>query len=105
MGADVLDRALGHHLAAEAPRAGTQVDHVVGRLDRVLVVLDDDDRVAEVAQPAQRGEQSLVVALVQPDAGLVQDVEHAHEPRPDLGGQPDALGLAARERRGRRGRG
>src|SRR2546430_15390933 len=41
--------------------------------------------------------QSRVVALVQPDRGLVQDVEHADEPAPDLGGQPDALRLPARE--------
>ncbi len=50
--------------------------------------------------PPQRGEEALVVALVQADAGLVQDVEHADQPRSDLGGEPDALGLAARERGG-----
>ena len=86
-------------LAAEAPRPRPQVDHVVGRLDGVGVVLHHDHRVAQVAQSAQRAEQALVVPLVQPDARLVEDVEHAHQPRADLGGQPDALGLAAGERR------
>ena len=37
---------------------------------------------------------------MQADGGLVQDVEHAHQPRADLAGQPDALGLAAGERGG-----
>ena len=74
---------------------------MVGRAHRALVVLDHDHRVAEVAQPLERGDQPLVVALVQADRGLVEDVEHAHQARADLRGQPDALGLAARER-GRR---
>ena len=37
-----------------SPAPGPEVDHVVGRADRLLVVLDDDDGVAEVAQPRQR---------------------------------------------------
>jgi hypothetical protein len=35
---------------------------------------------------------------VQADRGLVQDVEHALQVRPDLRGQADALPLAAGER-------
>ena len=80
MAADVLHRTLGDHFAAKASRAGAQIDDVVGRLDGLFVVLDDDDRVAQVAETAQRGQQALVVPLMQADAGLVQDVEHAHEP-------------------------
>jgi hypothetical protein len=40
----------------------------------------------------------VVVALVQADRGLVEDVEHAGEARADLRGEADALALAARER-------
>ena len=43
-------------------------------------------------------EQAPVVALVQPDRRLVEDIEHAGQPRADLRGQPDALALAARQR-------
>ena len=78
--------------------AGADVDDVVGGQDRVLVVLDDDHRVAEVAQAAQRHEQALVVALVQADRGLVEDVEHAGEAGADLARQADALALAAGQR-------
>ena len=87
--------------AAVLPRRRTDVDHPVRRPDRLLVVLDDEQRVAEVAQPHQRGDEPIVVALVQPDRWLVEDVEHAHQARADLGRQPDALCLAARERAGR----
>jgi hypothetical protein len=55
---------------------------VVGGQDRVAVVLHDEHRVAEVAQLLQRAEQPLVVALVQADRRLVQDVEHADERLP-----------------------
>ena len=39
--------------------------------------------------------QLVVVPLVQADAGLVQDIQHAHQGGADLGGQADALALAA----------
>ncbi len=91
----VLQRALRHDLAPVDARAGAQIDHVVGGADRVLVVLDHDHRVAEVAQPLQRFQQPVVVALVEADAGLVEHVEHAAEARTDLAGEADALALAA----------
>ena len=66
---------------------------------RVLVVFDDDHRVAHVAQPLQGGDQAVVVAGMQADRRLVEDVEHAHQPGPDLARQANALGLATGERR------
>ena len=89
--------------AAVLPRPRADVDHVVGRADGLLVVLHHDDRVAQVAQPLQRADQPLVVALVQADGGLVEHVEHTHQPAADLAGQADALRLAAGQRAGRAG--
>ena len=54
--------------------AGSHVDHVVGRQDRVFVVFNNDDGVAEVAKSLQRSEQAFVVALVQADGRLVEHV-------------------------------
>ena len=93
-------RALEDQLPAVLAGAGAEIDHVVGGADRLLVVLDDDDGVAEVAQARQRAEQRAVVALVQADRRLVEDVEHAGQVRADLRRQPDALPFAARQRRG-----
>ena len=93
--------AFGNHLAAVDARAGPHVDNVIRAQDRVLVVLDDDDRIAEVAQPLEGFEQAVVVALVQPDGRLVEDVENPGQPRADLRGEPDALAFAAGK--GRRG--
>ena len=79
--------------------ARPHVDHVVGGEDRVAVVLHHHHRVTEVAELAEGGEETRVVALVEADRRLVQDVEHADQLRADLGREPDALALATRERR------
>ena len=97
VGHDRFGRALGDDMPAMHAGARPHIDDPVGGADRLLVVLDDDDRVAEVAQPLQGREQAPVVALVQSDRRLVQHVEHPGQPRADLRGQPDALALAARQ--------
>ena len=71
---------------------------MIGQADGVLVVLDHQHGVAEVAQPLQRVEQPRVVALVQADRRLVEHVEHAGEAASDLRGEADALALAAGQR-------
>jgi hypothetical protein len=71
--------ALGHDGAAVLAGPGADVDQVVGGADGGLVVLDHDQGVAQVAQPDQRLDEAVVVALVQPDRRLVEDVEHADE--------------------------
>ena len=44
-------------------------------------------------------EQAVVVARMQADRRLVEDVEHADQPAADLPGQPDPLHFAAGKRR------
>ena len=99
----VVERAGDDDLAAVLPRARPDVDDVVGDPDRLLVVLDHEDGVPEVAQPDHRVDQPLVVALVQADRRLVEHVEHADEPAADLAREPDALRLATGERARRSG--
>ena len=70
-----------------------------GAAHHLLVVLDDEHRVADVAQPLERVDQPRVVALVEADRRLVEDVEDADELRADLRREPQPLRLAARERR------
>ena len=94
----VVQRALHHDTSAVNARSGSHLDDVIGGTDRVLVVLDDDHRVADVAQALERRDHLDVVFGVQADAGLVEDVQHSHQPRADLGGQADPLRFAAGER-------
>ena len=95
VGHDLVGCAGGDDIAAVLAGAGSHVDDVVGCQHGLLVMLDDQDRVAEVAQALQRAQQPRVVALVQADARFVQDIEDAHQAGADLGRQADALGFAA----------
>ncbi len=86
-------------MPAREPRRRSHVDDVVGRPDRILVMLDHEHGVAQGLQPPQRDQQPLVVALVQPDRRLVEHVQHPGQSGADLACQPDALALATGERR------
>ena len=88
----VARRAFRDHLSPVLARAGPHVDEPVGGA-HLLVVLDDEHGVAEVAKPLERPDEPSVVALVEPDRGLVEDVEHPHELRPDLRREPEPLRL------------
>ena len=83
--------------AARLTRAGTDIHDPVGSLHRLLVVLDDDERVAQVAQALERRDELAVVALVQADRRLIQNVEDTDEAGADLRGQADTLCLASRQ--------
>ena len=97
----VCHRARVDDIAAVLPRARADVYDPVGGGDGVLVVLHDDEGVAQVPQSGQRLDQTVVVALVQADRRLVQDVQDADQPGADLGRQPNALSLTAGQGAGR----
>ena len=50
-GRDRLGRSVADHVAAPCATFGPHVDHPVGRLDHVQVVLDHDHRVARLDEP------------------------------------------------------
>ena len=95
---DLVGRPFRDDMAAVLARTRPHVHEPVGAPHHLLVVLDHDHRVAEGPQPLERGDQPVVVALVQTDRRLVEDVEHPDELRADLGREPKPLRLAARER-------
>ena len=74
------------------------VHDVVRDTDHLLVVLDEQDRVAVVTELADRVLEQGYVVVVQADAGLVEDVEQVGEGRVDVLGYLASLGLAAGER-------
>ena len=57
-GPQPIDGPLEHHLATGRPGAWPEVDDVVRDLDRLGLVLDDEHRVALVAQPQRAGRSS-----------------------------------------------
>ena len=96
--AHVGDGSLDEQLAALPARTGTEIDQMVRGGDDLRRVLDDDHRVALVANRAQHAEQLRDVARVQADRGLVEDVERRGERAAERRRELDALRLAARER-------
>lgn len=76
----------------------TDVDDVVGGLHDVFVMFDDDDGVADFGQLLEIGDKQVVVAGMEADGRLVQNVDDAFEPGSYLGREADALGFPAGER-------
>ena len=71
-----------------APGARPHVDHVIRTPDGLLVVLDHQHSVAQVAQALERLKQLLIVARVQANARLVENVQHTDQPGANLRSQP-----------------
>src|SRR3974390_984924 len=82
------------------PWAGANLAQPIGGANSFLVVFDDNDGIAEIAQPLQGADHLDVVLGVQTNAGFIENIKHAHEPRADLSGEPDSLRFATRERCG-----
>ena len=97
---DFGGRACGDEVSAGFSGAGAEINHVIGAANGFFVVLDDENRVAKVAQGFERIEQAAIVARVQADRRFVKHVEHAAQARADLRRQANALGFAAGKRGG-----
>lgn len=77
--AQAIDGALEHDLAAGSAGTRSKVDDVVGDLDGLGLVLDNEHRVAFVAQLQQQVVHALDVMRVEPDRRLIEDVRDVGE--------------------------
>ena len=99
-GRDRLGAAAGDDTPAVIAAPRPEVDDVIGRPDDVGMMLDGDDGPAEIDQALEGREQVVDVGPVEARRRLLQDVEDRSAGRPaHLGGELDALGLAARQGR------
>src|SRR5262245_412993 len=97
---EIGGRTRGDQFAAAIPRAGSQIDNVLGAADRVFIVLDDEQGVALGPQALERAEQDAVVARMQADGRFVEDVADAAQVGAQLRREPDTLRFTAGKRRG-----
>ena len=72
---DIFGRARGHDFAAGVAAFGPEIDDVIGRLDHVDVMLDQEHGVPGIHQSVQRREQPLDVGQMQAGGRLVEDVD------------------------------
>src|SRR5687767_7776333 len=89
------DRSGGNHPTSVPTCSRPEIDEIIGLAHRLLVMLHDDDGIAEITKLLERREEAGVVALMQADRRLVEDIEHADEARPDLRRETNALSLSA----------
>ena len=66
-------------------------------LYRFFIVFYNDHSIPHVAEFAESMQQLAIVTLVQADAGLIKDVQDAHEATADLTGEADSLPFSSRE--------
>ena len=66
---DIGRRSRRDYVSAVDAGAGPHVDHVIGGTDCILVVFDDDNGIADIAQALERLDQALVVTLMKTDRG------------------------------------
>ena len=92
---DFLRGSDGDHFSAVLACAGAYVHDAVGGQHGVLIVLYDNQSVAQIPEMLQRAKKLIVVPLMQPDAWLIQNVGDAYQAGADLGSQADPLGLPA----------
>ena len=76
-------------------RTGSDVHDTVRGPHGVLVMLHHQYAVAQIPEMGQRLKELVIIPLMEPDAGLVQDIGHSHQAGAYLGSQTDALGLSA----------
>ena len=82
-------------LATFATTAGSELDDVIGARDHRGIVLDDDHRVAEIAQAVENCQQPSRVGCVQADGRLVERIERPDQHAAERARQMYPLRLAA----------
>ena len=89
-------RTLGHDFTACTAALRAKIDNMIGALDQVEVVLNDNDRIARVHQLLQHLDQAVYVCDVQAGSRLVEDIHGlAGAAAGQLVCQLHALGFAA----------
>ena len=105
--AHLLRRARRHQMPAGVAALRSQVDEVVGALDDLHVVLDDQQRVPLRQQPLESPQERGDIVEVQAGGGLVEDQQPLAAPRSGsrtglvlahVEGQLEPLRLAAGQR-------
>ncbi len=70
---------------------------MIGGLDGVGIVLDNQNGVAQIAQRFQNVDEPLRISRVQANRRLIQNIQSAHQVRAQRGGQLNPLRFSARK--------
>ena len=78
-------------------RTGANINNIIRRAHRVLIMLYHNKGIAEVSKPLHGSNQLAVITLVQSNGRLVENIKHPHKVRADLGCKPNTLAFTARK--------
>ena len=92
---DTFLAAAESELATVDPWSRADFNGVVCGAHDGLVVLDDDDGVAQIGEAAKDANEAIHIARVETDGGLVEDEECVDEGGPEAGGEVHSHGLAS----------
>src|SRR2546427_9511459 len=82
------------NLAAIFPGPRSQIQNTVGGPHDIRIVLDNQDRVSQIAQVVQDLNQAMSVTAMKSNGGLIQHIECSYQAGTQRRGQLDALRLA-----------
>src|SRR5207244_9201880 len=71
--------ALIHQLPAEFTCRWPNIEQMIGSAHHLSIMLDDEDGVSDVAKAVQQPNQTIVIARMQSNRRLVEDVKRAHQ--------------------------
>ena len=91
----ILRRTGCHNMTTVLTGSRSDIHDKVRRTHCILVMLNDNQRVAEIPQTVQRTEQLVIIPLMQSDARLIQNVRHTDQTRANLRRQTNPLRLSA----------
>ena len=92
---DLARRAEEHDFTAAFACARAKIEDAIRFQHDLRIVLDDDERIARIAQPLHHADDAQHVPRMQADRGLVQYEQRVHEGRAERSRQVDALDFAA----------
>ena len=76
----------------------SDIHQVIGSANGVFIVFHNHQRVPQITEPLEGGEQTIVVPLVQTNARFIEHVQHSGETGTDLSRQSDSLRLTTGQR-------
>ena len=66
------------------PRTGAQIHEKIRCVNSIFIVFHYDNGIAEITKMLQGLYELVIIALVEPDSGLVEYIQCAHKPRTEL---------------------
>lgn len=75
--------------------ARTDVYDVVTRSHDILIMLYDDDGIADLSQLVEIGDQEIIVSRVETDRWLIEHIDDSLELGANLGRETDTLSLTS----------